>query len=197
MNEDYKKITNKNAVISQKCCAFWVFTNDMECERFKQDFSNKVFVLKATSVLIFEYKNSRKTNFKKYYTIGLLFNYYKGKSVKEFADMFFLKTRSVYNIISQAEKEELDLKGSTIRPTKVMQRVERKITKTVYDSPQSCTRGLTLQVEKDIGLRVFHEIIRNILEKHQYSSRVARKKSLLSVQNIEKRIRFTSSGVLG
>ena len=61
-------------------------------------------------------------------------NHYKGKSAKELADMFSLK------IISRAEKEgRLDLKGSTGRPKKVKQRVERKIIKTVYDSPQSST----------------------------------------------------------
>ena len=109
------------------------------------------------------------------------FNYYKGKSAKEIADMFSLKIRTVYNIISRAEKEgRLDLKGSTGRPKKVTQRVERKIIKTVYDSPQSSTRGLALQVEKDLGLRVSHETIRNVLEKHKYSSRVPRKKPLLS-----------------
>ena len=32
---------------------FLIFTNDMECESDKQDFSNKVIVLNATSVLIF------------------------------------------------------------------------------------------------------------------------------------------------
>ena len=48
------------------------------------------------------------------------------------------------------------------------QRAERKIIKTVYNSTQSNTRGLALQVEK-----VSHEII--ILEKHKYSSWVARK----------------------
>ena len=37
----------------------------------KQDFSNKVIVLNATSVLIFQYKNARKTSFKKHYTCGL------------------------------------------------------------------------------------------------------------------------------
>ena len=57
------------------------------------------------------------------------------------------------------------------------QRVERKIIKTVYGSPQ---------VEKDFGLRV---------EKHKYSSRVARKKPLLSTQNVEKRLRFATEQV--
>ena len=50
---------------------FGVFTNDMECEKDKQDFSNKVIILTATRVLIFQYKNARKTSSKKYYTIGL------------------------------------------------------------------------------------------------------------------------------
>ena len=50
---------------------FAFFTNKMECERGKQDFSNKVVVLNATSVLIFEYKNCQEDGFKKYYTIGL------------------------------------------------------------------------------------------------------------------------------
>lgn len=121
------------------------------------------------------------------------FNYYKGKSAKEIADMFSLKIRTVYNIISRAEKEgRLDLKGSTGRPKKVTQRVERKIIRTVYDNPQSSTRGLALQMEKDFGLRVSHETIRNVLQKHKYSSRVARKKPLLSAQNVEKRLRFAT-----
>ena len=50
---------------------FRFFTNEVECERGKQDFSNKVMVLNATSVLIFQYKNARKTSLKKYYAIRL------------------------------------------------------------------------------------------------------------------------------
>ena len=111
--------------------------------------------------------------------------------------MFSLKIKTVYNIIFRAEKEwRLDLKGSTGKPKMVMQRVERKIIKTVYDSPQSSTIGLALQVEKALGLRVSHATTRNVLEKHKYSSRVARKKPMLSAQSVEKRLRFTSFGVL-
>ena len=83
----------------------------------------------------------------------IYFNCYKCKSAKEIADIFSLKIRTVYNIISRAEKEErLDLKGSTGRPKEVTQRVERKIIKTVYDSPQSSTRGLIFQVKKDLAV---------------------------------------------
>ena len=92
--------------------------------------------------------------------------------------MFSLKIRTIYNIISRAKTGRLDLKVFTGRPKKVMQQVERKIIKTVYDSPQSSTSGLALRVEKGLGLRVFHETIRNVFEKHKYSLRVARKKPL-------------------
>ena len=61
MNEDSKKIT-KNVNF---------FTKEMEYERGKQDFSNKVIVLNETSILIFQYKNTGKTSFIKYYTISL------------------------------------------------------------------------------------------------------------------------------
>ena len=99
------------------------------------------------------------------YIIQLVyFYYYKGKSAKKISDMFSLKIRTVGYYISRDEKGRLDLKGSTGRPKKVMQRVERKIIKTIYDSPQFSTRGLVLQVEKVLGLRVSHETIRNILE---------------------------------
>ena len=88
----------KNAIMSQKC-AFWLFTDEMECERGKQDFSNKVIVHNATSVLIFQYKNAGKRVSKNI----IQFYYYKGKSAKEIADMIYFKIRTVY-IISRAEK---------------------------------------------------------------------------------------------
>ena len=50
---------------------FGFFTNEMECERGQQDFSNKVIVLNPTTVLIFQCKNARRTSFKKYYTVDL------------------------------------------------------------------------------------------------------------------------------
>ena len=120
------------------------------------------------------------------------FNYYKGKSARKSLICSPLKIRAVYNITYRAEKEgRLDLKCCTGRPKKVTQWVERKIIRTVYDSsPQSRTIGLALQVEKDSGLHAAHETIRYGLEKHKYSSRVARKKPLLSAPNMEKRSRF-------
>ena len=84
------------------------------------------------------------------------FNYFKFESAKEIADMFFLKIKTVYNIIYRAEKEgRLDLKRSTGRPKKVMQEVEREIVKTVYDSPQSSSRGLASSSGKRLRVTCF------------------------------------------
>ena len=57
---------------------------------------------------------------------------------------------------------------------------------------QSSTRGSALQVEKHSGLHVSHETKSNVLQKHKYSSRLARKKPLLSAQNVEKRLGFAN-----
>ena len=84
------------------CCGF--FRNEIDCERGKQVFSNKVIVFNATSVLILQYKYARKTNFKKNYAIDL-FQLLQRQVCEEIADMFSLKIRTVYNIISRAEEE--------------------------------------------------------------------------------------------
>ena len=68
----------------------------------------------------------------------------------------------------------------------------KKIIKTVYDSPQSSSMGLAFQ---NLELRISHETIRNVLEKHRYSSRVTWKKPLLSTQNVENRLRFATEHV--
>ena len=72
-------------------------------------------------------------------------------------------------IISSAEKEgRLDLQESTGRPKTVKQRVERKIIKTAYDSLQSNTRGLALQVEKDLWCFLFYQRMCTLFHKMQY-----------------------------
>ena len=58
-------------LFSKNVMHFEFLTNAMECERHTQDFNNKIIILNATSVLIFQYKNIRKTKFKKYYLTGI------------------------------------------------------------------------------------------------------------------------------
>ena len=66
-----KKMTKKCRYFPKVLCIWDFRANEMECEMDKQDFSKKVIIPNATSVLILQYKNARKTSFKKCYTIGL------------------------------------------------------------------------------------------------------------------------------
>ena len=65
----------------------------------------------------------------------------------------------------------------------------------LYVSGMTYSLTWTLQMEIDFGLRISHKTIRYVLEKHKYISRVARKKPVLSAQNVEKRLRFATKHV--
>ena len=92
LNEDNKKII-KCRYFSKMLCILEFLQNKKECERGKQDVIDKVNVLNASKIITIIQKNI------------VYFNYYEGKSAKEIADMFSLKVRTVYNIISRAEKD--------------------------------------------------------------------------------------------
>lgn len=60
----------------------------------------------------------------------------------------------------------------------------------VEEKPHSSTRGIASEIYNDFGVIISHETVRNVLQKQQYFSRTARKKPLLSANNIEKRYTF-------
>ena len=74
------------------CILVFFFANEVECERGKQDFSNKVIVLNATSLITFNTKMPGKQVLKNIIQL-VYFNYYKDKSVKEIAHTLYLKIR--------------------------------------------------------------------------------------------------------
>lgn len=119
------------------------------------------------------------------------YNFHKGKSAKELAEMFSLNVRTVYNIIYRAEKENrLELKQPSGRPKKLTPRMERLIIKQIDNKPQCSLRMLAADLKERNIVQVGHETVRRVLLKHKYSSRSARKKPLLSQINVEKRLSF-------
>lgn len=104
------------------------------------------------------------------------FNYYKGKSAKDLAEMFSLKLSTVYNIINRAKNEDrLELKQSPGRPKKLNRREENKIIKTIYNNPYASTRSIARDLKNDCRVDVSHETVRKVLKDNKYSSRIARK----------------------
>jgi len=105
--------------------------------------------------------------------------------------MHQIKLRTVYNIINRAEKENrLELYSSEGRPPKLSRRDCSKILKTIENKPQTSLRELADDIKTDSKKTVCHETVRKVLNRHKYSSHVARKKPLLSAVNIEKRLNF-------
>lgn len=121
----------------------------------------------------------------------IYYNAQLGKKAKELSEMFNVSLRTVYNIINRAEKENrIDYKPQSGRPKKLSERNERRLIKKIIDNPRTSTRSLAAELNKEAGVAVSYNTIRNTLIAHKYSSRISRKKPLLSSINVEKRLSF-------
>lgn len=110
--------------------------------------------------------------------------------------MFKIKIRTVYNIISRAEKENrLELHSSQGRPAKLSRRDCSHILRNIENKPQSSLRELATDLKINLNKTVCPETVRKVLNFHKYSAHVARKKPLLSAMNIEKRLSFAISNL--
>ncbi|XP_046868443.1 uncharacterized protein LOC124460893 [Drosophila willistoni] len=63
----------------------------------------------------------------------------------------------------------------------------------IDQNPQISVRSLAKELHDECDLVVSHETVRQAILRHKYSSRVARKKPLLSAVNVEKRLTFATS----
>lgn len=119
------------------------------------------------------------------------YNHHMGKSVQELSEMFSLTRQTIYNILNRAKNEgRLEPKPTNGRPSKISKRTERVLLRKIDRNPQISTRNLASELKEECGVLVSHETIRQFLKNNQYTSRVARKKPLLSAQNVEKRLSF-------
>ena len=140
VNKDNKKNNQqkKMPLFPKNVVHFEFFTNEMVCERCKQDFENQVIVLNAKCDLILQYKNTRKTNFKKYYTIGL-FQILQRQICQ--GDRRYVHSENQnctwYYILWWNRR--------TIRLKRIY-RQAKKVSQRVYNSPLSSTGELALQM---------------------------------------------------
>lgn len=126
----------------------------------------------------------------------IYYNRQMGKSVIELSEMFSVTRKTIYNVLNRAENEgRLELKRGGGPKPKINKRTERIIIRKIMQNPQISTRKLARELEEECGVKVCHETIRQTILKNKYSSRVARKKPLLSAANIEKRFSFANTNV--
>lgn len=121
----------------------------------------------------------------------IYYNHQIGKSVAELVEMFRVSRKTIYNVLNWAENENrLEAKCGSGRKKKIDERADRLIMRKVRQNPQISTRTLAKELEEECGTVVSHETVRQLILRNKYSSRVARKKPLLSKVNVEKRITF-------
>lgn len=121
----------------------------------------------------------------------IFYNRQLGKSVPELVEMFSVSRKTIYNVLSRAENEgRLEAKGVGGRKKKISDRASRLMMRKIKSNPQISTRTLAKELKEECGVDVSHETIRQAILRHGYSSKVARKKPLLSSTNVEKRFCF-------
>lgn len=102
--------------------------------------------------------------------------------------MFPVSRKTVYNVLKGSEKEgRLEPKSGGGRKIKIKKRVDRFIMRIVIANPRISVRSLALDIRQECHLTVSHETVRQVILRHRYSSRFARKNPLLSDANMEKR----------
>lgn len=117
----------------------------------------------------------------------IYYNHQLGKSVADMVEMFSVSRKTIYNVLSRAKNEgRLETKSGGGRKRKIDRRADRVIMRKDNPNPQISVRTLA----KELDLVVSHETVRQVILRHEYSSRVARKKPLLSSVNVEKRFTF-------
>lgn len=126
----------------------------------------------------------------------IYYNHQLGASAQELSERFLVSRRTIYNVIYRAEKEgRLELQRGGGPTPKINARTERLLLRKVSQNPQISTRTLAKELERECGVVVSHETIRQVLLRNKYSSRSARKKPLLSNSNIDKRFSFAMQNI--
>lgn len=123
----------------------------------------------------------------------IYYNHQLGKSVQELSQMFSVTRKTIYNVLNRAENEgRLEPKHGGGRKSKINERVQRIMIRKIDQNPRISVRTLAKELKEECGIVVSHETVRQVILRHKYSSRSARKKPLTSAENVKKRLSFAT-----
>lgn len=115
----------------------------------------------------------------------------QGKSLREIAKCVNRSHSTVQDIIKRfKERKVLVNKPKESSRKMFSKRDERWLLNEVKKNPKLSAPKLTLEAEKCLGKTCNPETVRNVLRKHYYNGRVARKKPFISEVNRKKRVEF-------
>ncbi|GFU67952.1 HTH_Tnp_Tc3_2 domain-containing protein [Trichonephila clavipes] len=123
---------------------------------------------------------------------GRLFK--KGISYREIAKIVGRSHSCVQKIIGRFKSDGLiENKSGRGRKSILSDVAKRKVLKDIKIDPKLSLVKLAAEASRIIGRCVRAETVRNLIRHAGYSSRVARKKPFISLQNQEKRLEFTKT----
>lgn len=121
----------------------------------------------------------------------VIWNFEKGKSVREICEMLKVKRSTVYNILKRYKQENrIDLNHSPGRPKRFSTHEERAIVRKVKADPLLSAPKIVSEVMQEWNKKVGSETVRRVLRKAGLNGRVARKKPFVSKVNKKKRLQF-------
>ncbi|GFV34444.1 HTH_Tnp_Tc3_2 domain-containing protein [Trichonephila clavipes] len=117
----------------------------------------------------------------------------KGISYREIAKIVGRSPSCVQKIIERFKSDGLiENKSGRGRKSILSDVVKRKVLKGIKIDPKLSVVKLAAETSRIMGRSVSAETVRNVIKHAGYSSRVARKKSFISLQN-QKRLEFTKT----
>ncbi|GFX37681.1 HTH_Tnp_Tc3_2 domain-containing protein [Trichonephila clavipes] len=118
----------------------------------------------------------------------------KGISYREIAKIVGRSHSCVQKIIGRFKSDGLiENKSGRGRKSMLSDVAKRKVLKDIRIDPKLSVVKLAAETSRIIGRCVSAETVRNLIRHAGYSSRVARKKPFISLQNQEKRLEFTKT----
>lgn len=115
----------------------------------------------------------------------------ENKSYAEIAKVINRSRYTIRNIIKRFQGgNSLRNRHRTGRPRKITEREERKIVRTVKKKPKITASEISAMLRADDNLNVHSETVRRALKRAGLSSRIARKKPLISKKNKKLRKEF-------
>ncbi|XP_035222001.1 uncharacterized protein LOC118194899 [Stegodyphus dumicola] len=118
----------------------------------------------------------------------------KGKSYREIAEIVGRSHSCVQKIIGRFKSDGLiENKSGRRRKSFLSDVAKRKILKDIKIDPKLSTVKLAAETSRIICRSVSAETVRNVIRHAGYSSRVARKKPFISLQNQKKRLEFAKT----
>ncbi|GFW79023.1 HTH_Tnp_Tc3_2 domain-containing protein [Trichonephila clavipes] len=118
----------------------------------------------------------------------------KGKSYREIAKILGRSHSCVQKIIERFKSDGLiENKSGRGRKSILSDVAKRKVLKDIKIDPELSAVKLAAETSRIMGRSVSAETVRNVIRHAGYSSRVARKKPFISLQNQKKRLEFAKT----